>query len=132
MAVDDRLRGIFLRMQEQRLYVPDSGRLKGGDGDGTSGGVSEDWKADVERRLGQLHDDVRSLARTGIAAAAGLAAMIGGLYFYFNVKLEEANRRLAAIEASQERLEGKIDTKSAELNGKLDLLLDREEGSKRK
>jgi hypothetical protein len=88
--------------------------LKEGDGDGTSGGVTEDWKADVERRLGQLHDDVRALLNRGVLAVIGLAGMIGGLYLYTNAKFDTLNARLGGIE-----------TQAATLNGKLDLLLER-------
>lgn len=84
-------------------------RLKIGGGDGTSGGMSDDWKESVDRQLGQLHGDVRALLNRGVVAVVALAAMIGGLYLRTDEKFEKVSDRLAAIEAKIERIDGKID-----------------------
>lgn len=98
-------------------------RLKSGDGDGTSGGVTDDWKMSVDRQLGQLHGDVRALLNRGVMAAVALAAMIAGLYLYTNDKFERLNQRLSAVEVQQAKSD-------AAINGKLDVLLERKEAVK--
>lgn len=85
-------------------------RLKSGGGDGTSGGMSDDWKESVDRQLGQLHGDVRALLNRGVVAVVALAAMIGGLYVRTDEKFEKVSDRLAAVEAKMERIDEKIDT----------------------
>jgi hypothetical protein len=83
--------------------------LNGKGGDGTSGGVSDDWKASVDRQLGQLHSDVRALLNRGVAAVVGLALMIGGLYLYSNQKFDSVNQRLTGIEVQQAKADAKLD-----------------------
>jgi len=92
--------------------------LKGGGGDGTSGGMTEDWKAGVDRQLTQLHSDVRALLNRGVAAVVALAILIGGLYLYTNQKFDAVNSRLTQIEVQQAKME-------ATISGKLDLIAER-------
>lgn len=89
-------------------------------GGGTSGGMSDDWKESVDRQLTQLHGDVRALLNRGVVAVVALAAMIAGLYLYFNEKFEKVSDRLAAVER-------KVDSMDERLSGKLDLLIERKE-----
>ena len=95
--------------------------LRTGGGGGTSGGVTDEWQASVEKRLGELHGDTRSILRAGIASVVALAMLIGGQYVYFNTKFEAVNQRIGDTNVQVARLEGKVD----KLDAKLDLLLDR-------
>ena len=106
------------RKAEAEILPP----LYGDGGGGTSGGVTDDWKSSVDRQLGQLHGDVRNLLYGLIAGFLILAA--GGLALF-----DRQATRLSAIEQRQERLEGKLETQDARINGKLDLLLERKGGA---
>jgi len=94
---DDLVRAIYIAMEAARAgsASPDrhvsmparqdvasasmaDARLNGGDGNGTSGGMSDDWKEGVGRQLGQLHGDIRAMLNRGLAAIVGLAALIAG------------------------------------------------------
>lgn len=83
--------------------------LKEGGGDGTSGGMTDDWKESVDRQLGQLHADVRALLNRGVAAVVALALLIGGLYLYTNEKFDGINQRLTGIEVQQAKADAKLD-----------------------
>lgn len=83
--------------------------MHGGGGGGTSGTVTDDWKASVDRQLGQLHGDVRALLNRGVGAVVALALMIGGLYLYGNDRYERLGQRLTAIEVQQAKTDAKID-----------------------
>ncbi len=97
----------FAIAEEQERRIAD--RLKGGGGDGTSGGVTDDWKASVDRQLAQLHDDARRAESRLAAAAIALAAMIAGLYLYTNEKFDRVGQRLSGIEVQQARIDAKLD-----------------------
>ena len=92
--------------------------LRGGDGGGTSDGVTEDWKASVDRQLGQLHGDVRALL---YGLVAGFLFLIAAGWLAYD-KLSD---RVGKIEVQQQKTEDKIDIVSARLDGKLDLLIER-------
>lgn len=110
MSVDDRLRAQLAEISQARDALrEDQVRLKGGGSDGTSGGVTDDWKASVDRQLVQLHDDVRRAETRLVAAAIALAAMIAGLYLYTNEKFDRIGQRLSAIEVQQARIDAKLD-----------------------
>lgn len=83
--------------------------LKGGGDDGTSGGMSDDWKSSVDRQLGQLHNDVRALLNRGVMAVVALAALIAGQYIYFNEKFEKVGDRLSAMERKVDAIDAKLD-----------------------
>lgn len=98
-----------------------NGPLKPGNGGGTSGGMTDDWKESVDRQLGQLHGDVRALLYGLLGAAAFLLAAIAALYAYTDSKAEGVrssissqvdgvDARLRALETSQARVEGKLDS----------------------
>lgn len=55
-------------------------RLRAGGGGGTSGGVTDDWKASVDRQLAELHGDVRALLYGLIAGFLFLIAAGGYAY----------------------------------------------------
>ena len=99
--------------------------MRDGGSDGTSGGVTDDWKTSVDRQLAQLHGDVRSLLNRGAAAVVALALMIGGLYIRTDMKFERVEERLGHIEVQQQKLDDKIDIVAARLDAKLDLLIER-------
>lgn len=100
-------------------------RLKKGDGGGTSDGMTEDWKVSVDRRLGELHGDVRALLNRGVIAIVALAAMVAGLYLYSNEKFEAIRTDIAAVREQQAKTAGESATRDAVTNGKLDVLLER-------
>ncbi len=83
--------------------------LKHGDGDGTSGGVTDDWKASVDRQLEQLHGDVRNL----------LYGLIGGFLFLLaagGVAYSKISDQVSDGRVQAQRIEGKIDTLGAKLD----------------
>lgn len=92
--------------------------LKNGGGNGTSGGVTDDWKSSVEARLGQLHKDVRGLLYAGIAVAIGLAGLVGGLYLHSDGKFDTLNDRITNVQLEQQRSSSKLDAISAKLDRK--------------
>lgn len=100
-------------------------RLKKGGGGGTSDGMTEDWKVSVDRRLSELHGDVRALLNRGVIAVVALAAMVAGLYLYSNEKFEAIRTDIAAVREQQAKTAGEAATRDAVTNGKLDVLLER-------
>lgn len=105
----DDLRGQVLRAGHRFRPGSNPAGLKGGSDDGTSGGMSDDWKASVDRQLAQLHEDVRALLNRGVLAAIGLAGMIAGLYLYTNAKFDAVNKTLTAVEVQQAKADSKLD-----------------------
>ncbi len=101
--------------------------LERGGGGGTSGGMTDDWKTSVDRQLQQLHSDVRTLWKSGLAATFVLAGMIAGLYLYANAKFDAVQQQLLSVQVNAQRLEGKVDTLEVRLGGKLDVLLERKD-----
>ncbi len=97
----------------------------GGGGGGTSDDVTDDWKASVDRQLGQLHADVRALLNRGVIAVVAIATMIAGLYLYSNEKFEAVRTDIAAVREQQAKAAGEAATRDAVTNGKLDVLLER-------
>lgn len=108
------LRDLQSRMEALEERLPDAG-LKNGDGGGTSGGMSDDWKDSVDRQLNRLHDDVRNLLYGLVfVAVAGC-----GLYAMLNSQLNGIEVRQAAMETKIEQ----IDTRTADMAKKIDELL---------
>jgi hypothetical protein len=105
-------------------------RLRKQGGDDTSGGMTDDWKASVDRRLGELHNDVRALLNRGVIAVVALAAMIAGLYLYSNEKFEAIRTDIAAVREQQAKSAGEAATRDAVTNGKLDVLLERKKSGR--
>lgn len=106
--------------------------LKGGGGDGTSGGVTDDWKASVDTQLKLLHEDVRRVIGWLIAGVVVPLGAIIGLYVYNGTKFDAANARtdlltnqVSAVRVEQEKLRGDVRERDAQINGKLDVLLER-------
>lgn len=105
--------------------------LKGGDGGGTSGGMTDDWKQSVDRQLGQLHGDVRHLL---FGFAAGflilLSAGISGYLLLdskFSSKFEGIDSKFDTIDARLTAVERKVDV----IDTKLDILIDRSSANPR-
>lgn len=113
-----RLPSLAAEMQARmKAHLPDP-PLQDGGGGGTSGGMSDDWKENVDRQLGQLHGDIRALLNRGVATVVALAVLIAGQYVYFNEKFEKVSDRIAALET-------KIEGMDARVAGKLDILIER-------
>lgn len=96
-ALDDR----FAQIRERENAVREL-ELKMKGGGGTSGGVTDDWKADVERQLGQLHGDVRLLLA---ALIAGFLLLAGGGWVLHQATSAQIQQQAVALA----RIEGKID-----------------------
>jgi len=96
-------------MRSRPYSASDDGALRGDGGGGTSGGVTEDWKASVDRQLDQLHKDVRALLRWGVAAVVALAFMIAGLYERTNSRFDAVTTRIGGMEVQQAHISDKLD-----------------------
>lgn len=92
--------------------------LNGGGGGGTSGGMSDDWKTSVESRLSDLHSDIRNLL---YGLIAGFLLLAGGGWVVYD-KLSDAG---TSARVDHAKAIGDLQTKNAELTGKIDLLLER-------
>lgn len=90
--------------QQQQLAEK---RLKGRGGGDTPSGMTDDWKADVDRQLVQLHADIRALL---YGLIAGCLFLIGGGWAMYNSVMTQ----VATLQ---------VDV--AKTNGKIDLLLER-------
>ncbi|RZT56424.1 hypothetical protein EV283_0475 [Sphingomonas sp. BK036] len=118
--LDERLK--HLRQLEEAARERDAReRLKGGSGDGTSGGMTDDWKESVNGQLKQLHDDVRRLTGWIIAGAITPFVAIIGLYVFTSLKSDNVGNRIVAVESRMTALQ----VEQAKQGGKLDLLLER-------
>jgi len=106
MALDERLAVIVAAQSELRAMQEQyrEGLKSSGDG-GNSGGMSEDWKASVDRQLGILHADVRHL----------LYGLIGGFLILLGAGAT------AYIKLSDQITESRVSQASA--NAKLDQVL---------
>lgn len=114
MAIDDRFQHMFSQIVQARE------ELRQGSGDGTSGGMSDDWKASVDRQLGQLHGDVRALLY-GLVGGF-LFLIVGGVGAYIALD-SKSDARFGKIEDRLTAIERKIDATDAGVNAKLDALL---------
>lgn len=123
MAVDDRFARLLGEIKGLREQARDTGPLRDGGGGGTSGGVTDDWKASVDRQLGQLHADIRAMLNRGVAAVVALAALIGGLYVRGDIQEEQLRARVHSVELRLEKMDAKLDR----IDEKLNLLVDRKQ-----
>lgn len=109
MAIDERLNKHLTEIVSARKSIENmEQRLRSGDGGGTSDAM-DDWKASVEKRLGELREDVREV-RNWLAAGAGflLVALAGGFLFLLsevNDASDKADAQLTALRESQARIE---------------------------
>lgn len=103
-ALDDRFAQLVVRENAVRELEL---KLKGGGG--TSGGVTDEWKADVERRLGELASEFKWLRGLFLGGCAAGAAAIGGLYLYIDAKVANVDAKLSPMATTIARIEGKID-----------------------
>jgi hypothetical protein len=94
--------------------------LKSGGGGGTSGGMSDDWKNDVNTQLSRLHDDARKVLHWGFA----IFVMLIGAFATGYMKISD---QVLAVSVSQAKVETKLDSVDRTLqsvDSKLDRLLD--------
>lgn len=77
-----------------------------------------DWKQSVEQRLGDLRTDYRNLLIGGLVAAAGLVG--SGWLAYKDISADISETKVAISE-----LAGDVRVFEAEVNGKLDRLIER-------
>lgn len=110
MAVDDRLQAQLSELSALRAAQRgEAPALKRGGGDGTSGGVTDDWKESVNAQLKQLHEDVRRLTGWIIAAVSGPLLAIFGLYVFTGHKADLVQEQIASIQVEQAKLDAKMD-----------------------
>lgn len=103
--------------------------LKTGDGGGTYDDMTGDWKTDVERQLAQLHGDVRNLLY-GLVAGFLLIAGAGWVaYDKLNDQMTGFRAELSTTRIDQVKAIGEVQTRNAEINGKIDVLLERKKVS---
>lgn len=103
------------RLHALELQLNSSG-LKRGGGGGTSGGMTEDWKASVDAQLVQLHGDVRNLLYGLIGGFLFLIA--GGAAIY--VKLSEQATAIQIEQAKSSSKLDNIDERLVDISSKLD------------
>ena len=113
--------------------LPPSPPLRKRGGDDTSGGMTDDWKKSVDDQLKTLHDDFRKMIGWLVAAVGVPLLAVIGSYIYTGTKFDAANARsdallaqLTATRVEQERQRGEAREASAILNGKLDVLVERQ------
>jgi cell division protein FtsB len=104
--------------EQNRDLAQENAALKDGGGSGTSGGMSDDWKTSVETRLTDLHNDVRNMLYGLIAGFILLGT--GGWVVYDKLSDASANGRVEQAKAM-----GDLQTRNAEMTGKIELLLER-------
>ncbi len=114
-AIDDRLKRLLELEQSYRS-------LNHGGGGGTSDGVTDDWKADVERQLGQLHGDVRNLLYGLIGGFLVIAAAGWAAYQALEGKFAPIEDRLTKLEVTVGKIETKVD-RLERIEAKLDAVL---------
>ncbi len=78
--------------------------------------MSDDWKSSVDTQLKNLRDDVVQIRNWLVGAIAVPLLAIVGLYVYngskfdrIDGKFEAVNQRIGEVQASQARVEGKLD-----------------------
>ncbi|MEN9682373.1 MAG: hypothetical protein RLZZ427_124 [Pseudomonadota bacterium] len=94
--------------------------LKKNGGNGTSGGMNDDWKDSVNTQLSRLHDDVRHL----LYAIVGSFLVLGGSGLAL---LWVVHNRLSDLSVSQAKIETRLDAVDGRLqsiDSKLDHLLE--------
>lgn len=113
-AIQDAQRGLEDMLQAVRSFSHNGG------GNGTSGGMSDDWKATVESQLFQLHGDVRLLIGAGIAALLVALGAIAGSHMALSNQVSSAQVDIGKVSAREDALDKRLDS----IDGKLDKLLD--------
>lgn len=119
--VDESAKALLADLQRGREALVDRQHLRHGNGGGTSGGVSDDWKEGVATQLKQLPEDVRRLTGWIIAGAIAPFVAIIGLYAFTSLKSDNVGNRIVAVESRMTALQ----VEQARQGGKLDLLLER-------
>lgn len=107
--VDDRLRDMLADLQRGREALLDRQHLREVGGGGTSGGVTDDWKASVDRQLEQLHGDVRNLLYALVGGFLLLAGMIVGQAIRTDEKFSAVQASVAQVRVDQAKMDAKVD-----------------------
>jgi hypothetical protein len=113
-----------LRSVEER-FTADS--LSHGGGGGTSGGVTDDWKASVDAQLKHLREDIQQVRNWIVVGIAGPLLAVIGLYAYTGNKFDAAEARTVGVEARLSALA----VEQAKMDAKLSVLLERSSPRKR-
>jgi hypothetical protein len=106
MALDNRVQNLLSELSAFRRQQRD---LREGGPGGTSGDVTDDWKASVDRQLEQLHGDVRHLL---YGLITGFLFLLGAGGFAYSKLSDQVNDG----RVQTQRIEGKIDTLGAKLD----------------
>lgn len=119
MSENDRkvtpIRPSIITHAETMVFLERQG-LNTGDGGGTSGGMTDDWKASVDSQLAQLHGDVRNLLYGLIGGFLFLIAGAATIYVKLSdqstaIQLEQAKAsvKLDAVDKRLESIDQKLD-----------------------
>lgn len=122
-----RVAAIDLRRSEAQQLDAER-RLKMAGPGGTSGGVTDDWKASVDAQLKQLREDVQQVRNWIVVGIAGPLLAIIGLYVYTGTKFDAVGAKFDIVETRIVGVESKVNllaVEQAKTNAKLDLLLER-------
>lgn len=111
-SVDDRFRAQFAQLSEERRAQRE--HLPTGGGGGTSGGVTDDWKASVEGQLKTLHDDVRRLTACIIAGSVAPFVALGIFYSFTYGKYDQIGTKFDAVEARIVGVDSRISASQVE------------------
>lgn len=104
--------------EQTRVLKEENDALKAGGGGGTFGGMSDDWKTNVNTQLAQLHQDVRHLLY-------GLLATVVLLFGAGWVAYDKLADQATGARVSQAEIKGKLDL----VNDRLDRVLDAAPGA---
>lgn len=128
-VVDDRLR--LIREAEESLREALE-RSHDGGGSGSSGGMSDDWKASVDTQLGQLHQDVRNLLYGLLGAAVLLlGALVTGYLKLSDQAIALQTGPVASLQTEMGKQAVRMDSVEKHLDSidaKLDKLLEAKRG----
>jgi hypothetical protein len=108
--------------------------LKSGGGDGTSGGMSDDWKASVDSQLERLHGDVRNLLAYGIGAVAFILLAFSVAYVGLSTQISsvqtEQGKVTVRLDGMDKRLDD-VDKRLDQMESKMDKILENTSRSKK-
>lgn len=128
-TVDNRLRDQLSELKRLRDEQRDEvAPLPGGSGSGTSGGMTDEWKSNVELQLKHLREDVQQIRNWIVAAVAAPLLAIVGLYVYTGTKFDAVATKFDAVENRIVGVDNKLTpivVEQTKTNAKLDLLLER-------
>ncbi|QCB42214.1 hypothetical protein E5673_08200 [Sphingomonas sp. PAMC26645] len=126
--VDESAKALLADLQRGREALVDRQHLRHGNGGGTSGGVTDDWKASVDAQLKHLREDVQQVRNWIVVGVAGPLLAVIGLYVYTGTKFDAVSAKFDIVETRIVGVESKVNVlavEQAKTNAKLDLLLER-------